>query len=145
MWHRRGAGGREVIQAHTGLIDEALRHIITSLASNESYARFPILKEFALIAVGGYGRGEMNPASDIDLLFLRPKNILKSTDQFIQDVTSIFWGVGLEIGQSCRTIKDCISLAEEDITIKTSMIDTRYLIGDRARYDLFRRSFLKMY
>jgi [protein-PII] uridylyltransferase len=140
-WHRREVVGREVLQAHTGLIDEALKHIILSLSKLDTYNKYDPLSEFALVAVGGYGRGELNPNSDIDLLFLRPKSILKITDQFIQDVTSIFWGIGLEIGQSCRTIKDCIKLAEEDVTIKTSMIDTRYLIGDLYRYEQFRRSF----
>jgi [protein-PII] uridylyltransferase len=142
-WHRGGAGGREVIQAHTCLIDAVIRHLINSLASIQPYSGSNILEEFALVAVGGYGRGELNPLSDIDLLFLRPAKIKKITDEYIQDLISIFWGIGLEIGHSCRTIKECIQLAKEDLTIKTSMIETRFLIGNKEQYEKFNQSFDK--
>ncbi|GJL78508.1 MAG: bifunctional uridylyltransferase/uridylyl-removing enzyme [Nitrospinaceae bacterium] len=142
-WHRGGAGGREVIQTHTCLIDEVIRHLIDALASNPLYSKSNILEEFALVAVGGYGRGEMNPLSDIDLLFLRPEKVKKTTDQFIQDLISIFWGIGLEIGHSCRSIKECVQLAKQDLTIKTSMIETRFLTGQKEIYESFNRSFDK--
>ncbi|MFQ5443792.1 MAG: nucleotidyltransferase domain-containing protein, partial [Nitrospinales bacterium] len=142
-WHRSGAGGREIIQAQTCLIDEVIRHLIVSLGSIEPYSKLNILEEFALVAVGGYGRGELNPFSDIDLLFLRPAKIKKTTDEYIQDLISIFWGIGLEIGHSCRSIKECVQLAKEDLTIKTSMIETRFLIGNREQYVKFNQSFEK--
>ena len=74
QFHRSGAGGREVVQAHTSLVDSILCYLIESLASREKYSSETILEEFSLIAVGGYGRGELNPYSDIDLLFLTSKN-----------------------------------------------------------------------
>ena len=142
-WHRRGAGGREVIQAHTSLIDKVIRHLITQLVTLEPYSKSKILEEFALVAVGGYGRGEMNPYSDIDLLFLRPEKFQKIADEYIQDLISIFWGIGMEIGHSCRTIKECVQLAREDMTIKTSMIETRFLIGHKGIYEKFNHYFDK--
>lgn len=142
-WHRGGAGGREVIQAHTALTDEIIRHIIRALSALKTYSKIPVLEDFTLIAVGGYGRGELNPFSDIDLLFLLPKSIRKITNQFIQDYTSILWGIGLDIGQSCRTLKDCLKLAESDLTIKTSMIETRFIIGNLERYETFEKSIQK--
>ena len=142
-WHRTGSGGREVIQAHTSLIDESIRHILRTLSRIEPYSGFPVLDEFTLIAVGGYGRGELNPHSDIDLLFLHPTSIRQITDQFIQDAISVLWGMGLEIGHSCRTLKDCLLLAEGDLTIKTSMIETRFLIGNRTLYEKFSNSINK--
>lgn len=142
-WHRRGVGGREVIQAHTSLIDEVIRHLITALITLKPYSKAKILDEFALVAVGGYGRGEMNPFSDIDLLFLRPEKFQKTTDEYIQDLISIFWGIGMEIGHSCRTIRECVQLAREDMTIKTSMIETRFLIGHKGIYEKFNQSFDK--
>jgi len=142
-WHRRGVGGREVIQAHTRLIDEVIRHLITSLVSIKPYSPSKILEEFALVAVGGYGRGEMNPFSDIDLLFLRSAKFHKITDEYIQDLISIFWGIGMEIGHSCRTVKECVQLAREDMTIKTSMIETRFLIGHKGIYEKFNQTFDK--
>ncbi len=129
-WHRAGAGGREVIQAHTGLMDEMLREIVDDVNNLEAYKDSNHMEQFALVAVGGYGRGELNPCSDVDLLFLVQDNIDPVTDQFIQEVVSVLWGIGLEIGQSCRTIKDCIKLAKGDLTIKTSMIETRFLTGN---------------
>jgi [protein-PII] uridylyltransferase len=140
-WHRQGAGGREVVQAHTSLIDKLIRHLIIALIAHKPYSKAKILEEFALVAVGGYGRGEMNPFSDIDLLFLRPEKFKKTADEFIQDLISIFWGIGMEIGHSCRTIKECVQLAKEDMTIKTSMIETRFLIGDKGIYEKFNHSF----
>lgn len=134
-WHRTGAGGREIVQAHTGLVDETMKHAATSLARIEKYASTSIFKKFALIAVGGYGRGEMNPNSDIDLLFILPKKIASTnTDSFIQDFISLLWGIGLEISHSVRRVKDCNTLAKEDITIQTSMLDMRFLTGQQ---DLF--------
>ncbi len=142
-WHQSGVGGREVIQAHTSLIDEVIRHLLVSLAALPVYQGKQILDEFALVAVGGYGRGELNPFSDIDLLFLNPPKIKKSTDEFVQDLISVFWGIGMEIGHSCRTVKECIQLAHEDITIKTSLIETRFLFGNRSIYDKFCDSFAR--
>jgi len=134
QWHRTGAGGREVIQALTGLIDEVIRHVITALSELEEYQNKNLTDKFALVAVGGYGRGELNPGSDIDLLFLLQKKMDKTLDRFIQDIISVLWGIGLEIGQSCRTIKECQLLALDDPTIRTSMIETRYLTGTYPLY-----------
>ncbi len=69
-WHRQGAGGREVVQAHTGLVDQAIKQVVVSLNDLPAYRGKNLLDKFTLVAVGGYGRGELNPCSDIDLLFL---------------------------------------------------------------------------
>lgn len=142
-WHRSGAGGREVIQSYTSLIDEVIRHVILSMIRLEKYQSALVLEDCSLVAVGGYGRGELNPLSDIDLLFLLPEKPKSLTNMFIQDALSVFWGFGMEIGHSSRTIKDCVNLAEEDLTIKTSMIETRFLIGDQIIYGRFTTSINK--
>ena len=136
-WHRAGTGGREIIQAHTSLVDEVIRHVLLSMLQLEDYAEVNVLDDFALIAVGGYGRGELNPLSDIDLLFLISEKTQYITETFIKDALSVFWGFNMEISHSSRTIKDCVKLAQEDLTIKTSMIETRFLIGNRTVYDKF--------
>jgi [protein-PII] uridylyltransferase len=93
----------------------------------------------ALIAQGGYGRGELNPWSDIDLLFLYPQR----SDAYVETVTEIvlyaLWDTGLTVGQAVRSVRDCVSLAGRDFKVKTSLLDTRFLAGDRALY----RSFAK--
>jgi [protein-PII] uridylyltransferase len=146
-WHRAGAGGREVVQALTGLIDEVIRHVVTTLSELEEHQNKNLPDKFALVAVGGYGRGELNPGSDIDLLFLLQKKMDKPLDRFIQDIISILWGIGLEIGQSCRTVKECQLLALDDPTIRTSMIETRFLTGTYPLYqklwDSVRKNVLK--
>lgn len=139
-WHRAGAGGREIIQAHTGLIDEVIRYVVDSLVNLEHYAGVPVLEKFALVAVGGYGRGELNPFSDIDLLFIQDKKIDPAAEAFIQDLITILWGFGLDIGHSCRTVKDCLALGKEDLTIQTSMIEMRYLIGQQLLFEELERT-----
>lgn len=135
VWHQGGAGGREVVQAHAALIDSVLEQVIETVRSLDTYKDQNLLDQFVLVAVGGYGRGEMNPASDIDLLFLLAKKMNKALDTFIQEVISVLWGIDLEIGHSCRTIRDCQSLAAEDPTVRTSMIETRYLTGNKSLYE----------
>lgn len=133
-WHRTGAGGREVIQALTGLIDEVIRQVVKTLSELDAYQAKNLTDTFALVAVGGYGRGELNPGSDIDLLFLLQRKMNSTLDRFIQDIISVLWGIGLEIGQSCRTVKECQMLAQDDPTIRTSMIQTRFLTGNYSLY-----------
>ena len=69
-WHRSGAGGWEVIQSQTNLIDEVVRHILLSMTRLEQYKSKLVLEDFCLIAVGGYGRGELNPLSDLSLIHI---------------------------------------------------------------------------
>ena len=142
-WHRAGAGGRDVVQANTGLMDEAIKHLAQTLDALSLYDK-GVLDKFALIAVGGYGRGELNPHSDIDLLFLLPqKGVKPVTNKFIQDFISILWGVGLEIGQSVRGVKDCVALAKEDTTIQTSMLDMRFLLGEQSLFENLKEALRK--
>jgi [protein-PII] uridylyltransferase len=108
-WHRLGTGGREIIQAHTSLVDEVIRHVLNSMIRLEAYVGTPVLEGFSLVAVGGYGRGELNPLSDIDLLFLHSDKPHSQTKTFIQDALSVIWGFDMEIGHSSRTIKDTVS------------------------------------
>ena len=143
-FHRSGAGGREVVQAHTSCIDSVICYIIEELAaSRKKPSPYTLLEEFSLIAVGGYGRGELNPCSDIDLLFLTSKNIRRSTDLLIQDFIPILWDLGLEVGSSCRTLQECLLLAGKDVTAKTSMIETRFMIGSQTKYKKFFQSIEK--
>ena len=120
-----------------------VRYVLFSLARLEKYQSTQVLENFCLVAVGGYGRGELNPLSDIDLLFLLSSKPNSHSDTFIQDAISVLWGLSMEIGHSSRSIKDCISLAKEDLTIKTSMIETRFLIGSQNQYERFTGSINK--
>ena len=89
-------------------------------------------ERIAVIAVGGYGRGEMAPASDVDLLFLTPYKITAWAESVIESMLYILWDLRLKVGHSSRTIQDCLRLGEEDFTIRTAMLEHRFLIGDAA-------------
>ena len=103
-------------------------------------------EHLAVIAVGGYGRGEMAPYSDVDLLFLTPYKITAWAESVIESMLYILWDLKLKVGHASRTIQDCIRLGSEDFTIQTSMLEHRFLAGDqtlagtfadRLRKDLF--------
>ena len=86
----------------------------------------------ALLAVGGYGRGEMAPHSDIDLLFLMPKHITPRAKSVIEAMLYILWDLHLKVGHSSRTLSDCLKLGAEDFTIRTALLEQRFLVGDKA-------------
>ncbi len=92
-------------------------------------------EKIAVLAVGGYGRGEMAPASDVDLLFLTPYKITAWAESVIESMLYILWDLRLKVGHSSRTIKDCLRLGGEDFTIRTAMLEQRYLAGDTALGD----------
>lgn len=87
-------------------------------------------ERIALIAVGGYGRGEMAPQSDVDLLFITPYKITPWAESVIESMLYILWDLGLKVGYASRTVQDCIRLGGDDFTIRTAMLEHRFLIGD---------------
>ncbi|MCV6584812.1 MAG: [protein-PII] uridylyltransferase, partial [Marinibacterium sp.] len=92
-------------------------------------------QRLSLLAVGGYGRGEMAPFSDVDLLFLTPYKITAWAESVIESMLYILWDLKLKVGHSSRTIADCIRLGGEDYTIRTAMLEMRYIDGDRPLAD----------
>ncbi len=85
----------------------------------------------SVIGVGGYGRGEMAPFSDVDLLFLTPSQITPWAEGVIETMLYILWDLKLKVGHSSRTIRDCVQLGKEDFTIQTALLEHRYVCGDR--------------
>ncbi len=83
-----------------------------------------------LLGVGGYGRGEMAPHSDVDLLFLTPARMTPWAEQVIEATLYILWDLKMKVGHASRTVKDCLKLGREDYTIRTSLLEQRYLAGD---------------
>lgn len=89
-------------------------------------------ERIAVMAVGGYGRAEMAPFSDVDLLFLTPYKITPWAESIIESMLYILWDLHLKVGHSARTVKDCLRLAREDQTIRTALLENRLLGGDVA-------------
>lgn len=98
----------------------------------------------ALVAVGGYGRGELFPYSDIDVLLLMPLSPSVTGDDSlapcVESFISACWDIGLEIGSSVRTVEECSEEALRDVTVQTSLLESRFLCGSRARFDELERA-----
>ena len=96
----------------------------------------------ALAAVGGYGRGELYPASDIDLLILLPQEASAPLQEKLERLVGYFWDIGLEIGHSVRTIQECLNEATNDITVQTSLLEARLLTGHQKLFSTFLKRLL---
>ncbi|VFU09821.1 [Protein-PII] uridylyltransferase / [Protein-PII]-UMP uridylyl-removing enzyme [Methylocella tundrae] len=95
----------------------------------------------AIAAVGGYGRATLAPGSDIDLLFLLPEGASARTQNIIQSILYILWDLGQKVGHSTRTIEECLSEARGDFTVRTALLEARFLLGDAARFEAMRTRF----
>lgn len=138
--HRAGAGGAEIVYAYT-LAADRLIHRLFEVASQDYIRRYPSLNpRCTLVAQGGYGRGELNPNSDIDLLFLYAWKVTPYVEAVAEKVLYTLWDAGLEVGHATRSISECVRLANKDMKVKTSLIDARYLCGDAALYGDFARA-----
>ncbi|MEM9708882.1 MAG: [protein-PII] uridylyltransferase [Pseudomonadota bacterium] len=92
-------------------------------------------ERLTLLAVGGYGRGEMAPGSDVDLLFLTPYKITPWAESTIESMLYILWDLHLKVGHASRTVKECVRLGRDDFTIRTALLEHRYLAGDPGLAD----------
>jgi [protein-PII] uridylyltransferase len=116
------------------LIDEVLRELWSEL-------HFP--DSLALCAVGGYGRGELWPASDIDLLILLPDDPDPELAARLEQLVGMFWDIGLEIGHSVRTVEDCLQEAQGDLTVQTALVEARLIVGNYALFSRMVAEFKK--
>ena len=147
---RRPHAARALVraQAHLtdGLVTTALHVAMTHLhpLPNPTEA-----ERIALLAVGGYGRAEMAPHSDVDLLFLTPWKVTPWAESVIESMLYILWDLKLKVGHASRTVKDCIRLGREDITIRTALLEHRFIAGheplahelvDRLWSEIFRNT-----
>ncbi|WP_283149303.1 [protein-PII] uridylyltransferase [Silvimonas soli] len=118
---------------------QALAHL-TDRTLIELWDRHQFPGQVLLVAVGGYGRGELYPYSDIDLLILLPDQpspaLLEKLEVFVGEL----WDIGLEVGHSVRTMADCLAEAEKDITVQTALLESRCLTGDQQRFARFRET-----
>ncbi|HVZ00402.1 MAG TPA: [protein-PII] uridylyltransferase [Dongiaceae bacterium] len=126
------------------LIDQLIR-CLYDYAAEKAYplANPTSAEKLTLAAVGGYGRGELAPYSDIDLLFLLPYKLTPHGEQVVEFMLYRLWDLGLKVGHAARTVQECIRQAEGDVTIRTNLLESRYLWGERPLYDQFRARFKK--
>src|SRR5437762_4175439 len=98
-------------------------------------------EKLAIVAVGGYGRGEMAPFSDIDLLFLLPYKQTPHTEQVVEYLLYLLWDLGLKVGQAVRSVADCLRYAKADLTIRTALLEARYIWGEQALFNELQQRF----
>ncbi|HSH43136.1 MAG TPA: nucleotidyltransferase domain-containing protein, partial [Arenicellales bacterium] len=122
--HESGASSPTIVARHAWLIDRVLHYAWRLHADALGDARV------ALVAVGGYGRAELHPWSDIDLMILLEKDEYDRVRGFVEGFLSFLWDIGLEVGHSVRSLADCVKAAREDITVATNIMEARHLEGD---------------
>ena len=132
---------RPTAPAAANLIRSLCRHVDETLLALWKHAAMP--EGTALLAVGGYGRGELFPHSDVDVLVLLPPTPVQPGDGVnasIEAFITACWDIGLEIGSSVRTVGECIAMAKSDLTVQTALLESRYLCGSRRVFASFRHA-----
>lgn len=135
--HDLGAGGLEVAGARSVMVDNVIR---TAFLTSQQHLSPQDPIKVAVTSVGGYGRGTLNPGSDIDLLFLLPVSSTKIsnlTKELVQEILYLLWDSGFKVGHSSRSIDECIEEAKSEQQSKTALMDTRLIAGDSALVDDF--------
>jgi [protein-PII] uridylyltransferase len=146
LLHRARAGGREVCRARATLMDTLLRYLWESsrkALSAQAQREFPAL---ALVALGGYGRAELNPHSDIDFMFLHDGQVVAGSkplphlSKLMDGILYPLWDLGFKIGHYVRTVVEAVQVANKDMQSKTSMIEARLITGDRKLFEKFEKA-----
>ncbi|MEL7540528.1 MAG: [protein-PII] uridylyltransferase [Pseudomonadota bacterium] len=128
---QQGADGLDTARLLSAVQDEVLHALYDFTTTHVFRARNPTDGErLAVFATGGYGRSVLAPSSDIDLLFIRAYKASAHAESVIEFMLYALWDMGLKVGHAFRTPQECVRLSKEDVTIKTSLLDARYLFGD---------------
>lgn len=123
----QGTSTDQLLAARSWLVDRVLQYCWTYFMGSDADA-------LALVAVGGYGRSELMPGSDIDLMLLMPDAVTPRINNQAEALITFLWDIGLEVGHSVRTIADCIEQSQADITVVTNLMESRLLAGSRELY-----------
>lgn len=144
--HRAGGHGERICKLRSDLIDVMLKHLwaeLIELEMGESVKHLPV----SLVATGGYGRRQMNPFSDVDLLFLLPDDQAQVSMQLSQSISSfqtMLWDIGFKVGDSStRSVREAFEKANEDQQVKTALIEARLIAGVKAPFENFETRFEK--
>jgi [protein-PII] uridylyltransferase len=132
--HFAGASGSEITAALTSAMDDLLRALFYYADAQHNQRAPKLNQKLAVVARGGYGRGELNPQSDVDLLFLHDYKRGPYAEIVTEIMLHALWDAGLIVGHGVRTAKESVRLANEDLKEKTAILDARFLCGDEKLY-----------
>src|SRR5258708_33316461 len=140
--HQAGGGGREICVRRAELVDVLLRYVFGA-ASSAAGGNGETQVSLALIALGGYGRGELNPFSDVDVMLLHQQRAEVSPHlaEMVNQILYLLWDSGFKVGHSTRSIKEAIAQANSDMHTKTAMLEARFLAGNTELAKEFREQF----
>ncbi len=139
---KEGLPGLAAARALSQLQDTIIQVIYDFAVKHVYYAQNPSSAErICVVATGGYGRGELAPGSDIDLLFLRPFKQTAWGESVIEFILYMLWDLGLKVGHATRSLAESVRLSKLDITIRTAVLEARYLWGDRGLFEELRKKF----
>ena len=142
--HAHGAGGRELCMKRADVMTVMLRHLWKGAWETHQRAHLDKPTRIALLAVGGFGRGELNPFSDIDILFLYPDSTAKNPEQvndIVQHILYMLWDIGFQVGHATRSMQELVTQANGDLRTKTSLLESRFLCGDETLFAEFEKTF----
>jgi [protein-PII] uridylyltransferase len=145
LLHRAGASGQQVCQGRAAILDALIRHLWAEAKkqlSPQAQKEFPAI---SLIAIGGFGRAELNPFSDIDFMFLHEGQVavgkpLPHLAKLIDGILYPLWDIGLKIGYSVRNLEECMKVANTDMQSKTSLIESRLIIGSAVQFAKYQKT-----
>jgi [protein-PII] uridylyltransferase len=146
--HRAGGSGLEICHARAAILDVLLRYILVGVRAHSSAAGGVPMSSMALVAIGGYGRAELNPFSDIDIMFLHDAELLvggkphPALKEMTDGVLYTLWDIGLKVGHSVRSIEHCVAVANADMQSKTSLIEARLIEGSPSLFERLERVLL---
>jgi len=134
--------GEEAIRANAYLIDQLVRGIYEFAVTRVYPSANPTAGEqMAVVATGGYGRGELAPYSDIDLMFLLPYKLTAHSEQVVEFVLYLLWDLGLKVGHATRSVDETLRLARDDMTIRTALLESRWLWGNEPLFKEYKQRF----
>src|SRR6266545_6185860 len=136
--HAEGASGQESVHAHARLMDDVIFSLTRLIAADAARARLDATP-LVVVALGGYGRSELHPLSDIDLMVVYGGELSPYVQRTMQELLYSLWDLGLQVGHSLRSLDDCVAMARTDFPSRTSMQEARFLAGDRRLFARFRR------
>lgn len=141
--HRQGTGGLDLIHQHTGFVDSMIQYLFKEVLETHQETGNPKEHQYCLVATGGYGRGELNPFSDVDVMFIYRKKLTPHLTAVVHDFFYLLWDIGFNVGNSVRSIKDCITVAKEHLDSETAMLESRRLNGHHETFQEFQSEYLQ--